>query len=347
MKRVIICLIFLSAVYACTGSTPFSPDYGTTEPDTPYVDDDDEKGDDPVTPEDPEDPEEPAVPDEPAEPSEPSEPETPAEPAEGVLSADGNSAGTYALITGCGYNYETPDTSGAHASEPFQHIQQSFDETLGKYVFDFYIHVDNDDDRGLANVKDRQRNEIKTDGHSPASMVGQTGDTMIFRWKFRLPEGMQTTNKFCHIHQIKGLDNKEGTADVGTPTITYTLRTQSNGKQQFQIIYVGPSVNGKAAENEYLAKADLSDFLGQWVEIEERIVVGTEGSYSTSIKRLSDGKQLVSVKDVAKCIWREGTTGMRPKWGIYRNFGTNGDLKPALRDEILKFADFSVEKVEK
>ena len=42
----------------------------------------------------------------------------------GVLIADGNSAGTYALIQNQGYDLEPPDNSGSHASNPFQHIQQ-------------------------------------------------------------------------------------------------------------------------------------------------------------------------------------------------------------------------------
>lgn len=264
-------------------------------------------------------------------------------PAAGELRADGDTAGTYALIRTCGYNYETPDTSGAHAQEPFQHIRQSWDKELGSHVFDFVIHIDNDDDRGLPNIKDRQRNEIKTDAKSPASMVGQEGDEMVFRWKFRLPEGMRTTTKFCHLHQIKGIDNAAGTADVGNPLITFTARTLSNGKQQFQVIFVGPTAD--ATGNVYLARADLAEFLGRWVEVEERIVCGAKGSYEVSVKRVGDGRELIAVAKTALAMWRDGTTGMRPKWGIYRSFGASGSLKPELRDEILHFADFSVEKV--
>ena len=267
------------------------------------------------------------------------------EPAAGMLVADGDTPGTYALIRRSGYNYETPDISNAHAREPFQHIRQSYDEELGAYVFDFYIHIDIDDDRGLPNITDRQRNEIKTDAKSPASMVGQQGDEMIFRWKFRLPEEMKTTEKFCHLHQIKGIDNAEGTADVGNPLITFTARTLSNGKQQFQVIFVGPS--SVSTGNVYLARADLAEFLGRWVEVEERVVCGMQGSYRVSVKRLDDGRELVSVSETGLAMWREGAAGVRPKWGIYRSFGAGGSLKARLRDEVLRFADFSVEKVSK
>ncbi len=276
----------------------------------------------------------------------PENPQPPVQPEpalrEGDLRADGDTERTYDLIVGSGYNYETPDTSNDHSAAPFQHIRQSWDEELQRHVFDFYIHIDIDDDRGKPNITDRQRNEIKTDGRSPASMVGQQGERMLFRWKFRLPEGMKTTQQFCHVHQIKGIDNAAGTADVSMPLITFTAHTLSNGKRQLQVIYVPPT--GAGGGNRYLARADLDDFLGEWVEAEERIECAEEGSYRLSIRRLRDGRELLAVPSTPLAMWRDGTTGMRPKWGIYRSFGKQGALKPDLRDEILKFADFEVKK---
>ena len=311
MKRLILLISLLAGPVfsACSGNTPATPAPDSVEPSDP---DSGEEEDEPRF-------------------------------VGGELRADGNSAGTYDLIYRSGFNFEAPDLSGAHAQDPFQHVQQSYDEQLGEYVFDFYIHVENDDDRGRPNVTDRQRNEIKTDAKSPESMVAQKGEEMIFRWKFRLPEGMQTTKNFCHVHQIKGIDNAQETADVTYPLITFTPRTLSNGNRQLQVIYVGPSAEDTG--NIYLAKVPLSDFLGEWVEAEERVVFDTEGSYQLLVKRISDGKTLISVSKQTRNMWREGSTGIRPKWGIYRSIGANGSLKPELRDEIVRFADFSIQKV--
>ena len=262
----------------------------------------------------------------------------------GLLAADGNDDGTYDLITRCGYNYETPDNSGDHASAPFRHIRQRYDNVLQKNVFDFYIHIQNDDDRGLANVKDRQRNEIKTDAKSPESMVAQEGETLRMTWKFRLPAGMLTTTSFCHVHQLKGIDNSAGTADVGNPMITYTCRSTSGGKQQFQVIYVGRTQDKTG--NVYLGKYDLADFLGQWVSVSETVTFGKNGSYHLVIYRVSDGKELVKIDRTGMDLWRDGTIGLRPKWGIYRSFGDNRSLASQLRDEVLGFADFQVQKVQ-
>lgn len=275
-----------------------------------------------------------------------SEPAAPAEEPEQKpgLVADGNDAETYALILSRGYNYETPDNSGAHASEPFRHIRQSYDNTLKKYVFDFYLHIDNDDDRGKADITDRQRNEIKTDGHSPDSLVAQYGETLRMTWKFCLPAGMKTTNKFAHIHQLKGLDNKEGNADVALPAITFTCRTLSNGKQQFQVLYTASKVESDG-KSTYLARADLSEFLGEWVTVSETVNFADNGSYSVVVTRMRDGKQLARVDGAELDLWRTGCTGMRPKWGLYRNFGEGRSLAYQLRDEILKFADFDIRKL--
>jgi hypothetical protein len=51
-------------------------------------------------------------------------------------------------------------------------------------------------DNGRCSATDRQRLEIKTEGHSnPTSyqdyIVGHLGDTATFRWRFMLPVGFQ------------------------------------------------------------------------------------------------------------------------------------------------------------
>ena len=259
------------------------------------------------------------------------------------LAADGNDEGTYRLILDRGYNYETPDYSGGHASAPYRHIRQSWDESLKKYVFDFYLHIQNDDDRGKANITDRQRNEIKTDAHSPDSLVAQYGETLRMSWKFCLPDGMKTTNKFAHIHQLKGIDNAEGNADVGLPAVTFTCRSAGGG-QQLQVIYTASKVESDGSST-YLAKLNLADFLGEWVSVSETVLFSDEGKYSVVITRIRDGKQLLKLSNIELDTWRSDCTGMRPKWGLYRNFGEGRSLAGQLRDEVLKFADFEIHKL--
>lgn len=259
---------------------------------------------------------------------------------DGRLIADGNSERTYELIERSGYNHETPDSSREHITKHFQHIQQLYDSQLKKDVFAFFIHANIDDDRGLADVTDRQRNEIKTDNKSPKSLVAQEGETMIFSWKFCLPIGFQTTTKFSHIHQLKGIDNATNTADVDLPLITLTAYSNSKGRQQLRVRY-----NNRYQGTSTLASTDLSDFLGNWVEVEEKVRFGEHGSYEIVITRLKDKKILLKLSPMEMDMWRTDCIGLRPKWGIYRYLGEERSLQNQLRDEEIRFADFSIQKL--
>lgn len=260
---------------------------------------------------------------------------------DGRLIADGNSDATYRLIRASGYNHEAPDSSRSHASKHFQHITQTMDKELGKPVFVFHIHANIDDDRGKAGITDRQRNEIKTDGKSPRNMVGQEGETITMRWKFKLPKGFITTKKFSHIHQLKGIDNKQGTAAVGAPLITLTCYSKGNkGMQVLRLRYDNRNADGSVT----LVETDLAPLLGQWVEVEETATFGEKGSYSVVIRKVKGGGELFSYRNDNLDMWRTGCTGIRPKWGIYRYLGNNREWASQLRDEQLLFADFSIEK---
>lgn len=214
----------------------------------------------------------------------------PEQQVDGTLIADGNSIKTYDLIKRSGYNHEAPDSSREHKTAHFQHIQQVYDNQLNKYVFAFFIHATIDDDRGLTNITDRQRNEIKTDNKSPKSLVGQKGEAMVFRWKFCLPVGFQTTTKFSHLHQLKGIDNSSGTADVSSPLITLTAYSNSKGGQQLRVRY-----DKRGGSTSTLISTDLADFLGNWVEVEEKACFGENGSYEVIITRIKDGKVLLKL----------------------------------------------------
>ena len=44
-------------------------------------------------------------------------------------------------------------------------------------------------------------------------------------------------------------------------------------------------------------------------------------------------------------MWRTDCTGLRPKWGIYRYLGEDRTWQDQLRDEEIRFADFSIKKL--
>ena len=263
-----------------------------------------------------------------------------------TLSADGASD-TYKLIEKSGFYAETtgkqtPDDFMSHPS--FQHISQIFDETLLKHVFAFDIHIDYEEggkkvtDGNKSELVDRQRNEIKCMDNVEGT-VAVDGETIRYKWRFKLPEGMKTTSEFCHIHQIKGMGSGE---EVAHPVFTFTCRTTSS-KQVLQVI----NVPYEGAANVVLAQTDLKPLLGNWIEAEEFVTVGHHGSYRLTLTDIEARKVIVMVNKPDIEVWRytSDNSTMRGKWGIYRSLGTDLKLKSQLRSERVLFADFEAEKV--
>src|SRR5579883_987161 len=241
-----------------------------------------------------------------------------------ILAADGTDA--YTQITNVlGAGPETPDCS--HPSFG-HHITEAFDNTVGKEVFVFHIHATPDNDRCIN--FDRQRLEIKSEGPSPAAVKAFLGETMNFRWVFKLDAGFQPSPAFTHIHQIKA-----GDGDNAAPIITLTPRTAS--PDQMQIWWnTGATGNGGM-----LTAVPLAPFKGTWVEANETVTFSHTGKYSIVIKRISDGATLLSYSNGNLDVWRDGgTTFARPKWGIYRSLHDPSFL----RDENVLFEQFCIAK---
>jgi hypothetical protein len=245
--------------------------------------------------------------------------------AQVVLSADG-SADTYSLINNVlapGYNVvETPDCSHEEFGE---HIDQIFDGELDCYVFRFHIHVDEDNDRCIN--YDRQRTEIKTYSNSPDNLKAIKGETVEYKWKFKLDAGFQTSSAFTHLHQIKAVGGEE----EGMPLITLTARSDN----KLQLRYA------EFTSQETIKEAELQPLLGCWVEVTEQITFGETGSYKIDIIRLSDEVSVFSYSNFNIRMWKTNADFLRPKWGVYRSLDKWEDL----RDEIIYFNDFSIEEL--
>ena len=205
-----------------------------------------------------------------------------------------------------------------------RHIAEVWDDELKENVFEFYSHVTPDNDR--CEKLDRQRVEIKTYEPSPANLIGTNGESVTYKWKFRLPKGFQPSSSFTHLHQIKAVG---GSQDL--PIFTITARKSKVN----QLIVIHNNENT-------VASADLSEFEGTWVEITEKIKIGVNGTYSISIKKIKNGKELLSFKSDNIMTIRPDNDFIRPKWGIYRSLKKAEDL----RDEAVRFNDFSIKEGE-
>ena len=243
--------------------------------------------------------------------------------AQAVLEADGP-GDTYELINRVfAPGYDAVENPECVHPEFGRHIAEVWDEDLKQYVFEFYIHVTPDNDRCI--YFDRQRVEIKTYESSPANLKGVFGETVIYKWKFKLPEGFQPSSSFTHIHQVKAVGG-----DDGMPLITLTPRSGSPNKME--LIYNNVQKPVVVA---------LSLFEGNWVEVTERIKIDSlHGNYSIVIKKISDGTTILSYSNDDLMTIRADNSFIRPKWGIYRSLNASS----MLRDESIRFAGFSIEE---
>lgn len=246
-----------------------------------------------------------------------------------VLEANG-SQNTYEVINAVLANsgrdvVEVPDCNHASFGD---HITQGFDSALNKDVFLFHLHVTPDNDRCKAGINDRQRNEIKTYSGSPENLIARYGETIQYKWKFRISDNFKPSSGFTHIHQIKSV----GGSFASIPMITFTLRKRT--PDRFELRYT------PTASQQTIQTADLDLFRGKWVSVTETIKFSNTGSYALEIKNIATGEIILNYTDTNKDMWQDGAEFSRPKWGIYRSLNNAQDLQ----DEIVKFADFSIEE---
>ncbi len=244
------------------------------------------------------------------------------------LNADGP-GNTYGLITSVlapGHNpIEVPD---CNHSEFGDHIDEVFDADLNKHVFRFFIHVSPDNDRCIN--FDRQRNEIKSYGQSPDNLLGVENETVVYKWKFKLKAGFQSSPNFTHIHQLKSVGGSLESMPM------YTLTTRKGTPDKLQLRYA------ETDDQDTVAEEELAPFIDTWLEVTETIKYSTSGTYSIEIKRTDDGMVLFQYANSSIINWRPGGSFVRPKWGIYRSLINDQDL----RDEEVLFADFSITEIE-
>jgi hypothetical protein len=209
-----------------------------------------------------------------------------------------------------------------------RHITEVWDSELNQHVFAFHIHVTPDNDRCIN--FDRQRMEIKTYDASPANLKGTHGETIVYKWKFRLPVGFQPSANFTHLHQIKAVGG-----DADDPLFVLTARKGNPNKMELNY-YVDSDLN-----SEKLTSVNLSLFEGNWVEVTERIRVDNiNGTYSIEIKNVSTAATILSYSNNKMLTIRADNSFIRPKWGIYRSLLNAQDL----RDEIVLFNSFSIQE---
>jgi hypothetical protein len=248
-----------------------------------------------------------------------------------------------------GFDYtEHPNCTGGYGGHiDGVHGEVDVEPVLERHAFRFHTHIDPvmDGDRCSSSTVDRQRNEMKsiTNNSTWAHVQGNWDEWQILEWKFKLPAGLQPTQNFFHIHQLKAQDGPNN----GAPTITITPRAASSGgNERIQIIH---SVDGRpTGKGTIVDNVPLADFEDEWVQVREEMHYTYDGYYSIKITRIRDGRILIDFRDENIDMWRIGTSYVRSKFGLYRSLA-GGRLdrvppgqSPLLKNESIWITDFRV-----
>lgn len=222
-----------------------------------------------------------------------------------------------------GQPLEVPDCDH---EDGFRHIDEVYDETLARHVFQFHMHRDIDTDR-CNTTDDRQRNEIKAYSPSPDYLKGILREQVTYEWYFKIAEGFQPSAGFTHLFQLKVV----GGDDDKNPLVTITPRKGDPDK--LQLIH-GRGGNGYTAVEEVA----LDAIKGQWTKVTCEVVYAEDTGALHMDLQLLDGTTVLSYENSSLDMWREHASYVRPKWGIYRSLSDSSSL----RDETVLFADFKV-----
>lgn len=260
--------------------------------------------------------------------------------AQVTIEADGpGGVATYTIIRNVlgSTAIESPDINGDNPGTHTgfgAHITEEFDSDLGKNVFNFLIHLTPDNDTSTGST-DRQRLEIKSYASSAANLKGTLGETVRYKWKFKIPAGFMPSPNFTHIHQLKAVGG-----DDGNPIFAITLRKSASAgsESKLELNYYPPATSSATK----LLNLNMSLFEGHWVEVTETVTYGdaSTSAYDFNIKKISDPLVSYSFNSSSLVTFRPTNTFVRPKWGIYRSIAAPTGMK----DENLLFADFSIEE---
>jgi hypothetical protein len=238
--------------------------------------------------------------------------------AETFLEADGpGGVDTYKLISNAGMGNEAPDLfPNNHPGT--RHIVEKDGSPYGPY-FTFIIH---DHDGEKNSDRDRQRNEIKGDGSSPAKLQGKTGETVRYHWYFRPAANYNASETmFFQLHS----------SDDGP---IFKLETRGSSNPNLTVRHDPNNCNCGSERD--IASTPFNPLRGQWLEVEVFVTYGNSGWFQLTLRDESGNVKMQVEKDKIDTFSGDF---VRPKWGIYRG------IKNFNKQDTVDFADITVQEI--
>jgi hypothetical protein len=195
---------------------------------------------------------------------------------------------------------------------------QHFGISEGRYRIDMHYPADTDCKAG-----DRQRNEVKGMANPQGGYISmKEGETWLITYSMFIPDTLDATTGFTHIHQIFAA---VGTMATVGPVVTMSLH-QHDGVPSIEMRIDGNS-------GPHFSPVPLEPIQNRWVRVEFEVKWASAGTFRWTIR---DGERVHVNAMRAWNGWRGGER-MRPKWGIYRKRDSAG-----LQNTYLLLDDFRV-----
>ncbi|GBG08928.1 hypothetical protein PAT3040_03543 [Paenibacillus agaridevorans] len=226
---------------------------------------------------------------------------------------------------------KTARSSPRWGNEVAKHVENMYDEKLGKDVFKVevngndcftcYLHntsYDSATDTFTGGNDDRQRIEIRPGEDS--DLIGLENDITAYNWKLKLDKNLSRPDGFFHIFQYKavnasgqvsGFDTDQlhdsvnypnfGSDEDGNPILTLTVSSSATQRLEFRYASIGSE-----AGQETLASIPVNDIKDRWVEVTVKILNSEYGWVTMTMKDVETGEILMEYNDPDRIldIWR-------------------------------------------
>lgn len=191
-------------------------------------------------------------------------------------------------------------TTQTFSPDSYQNI---VDEGSGEFRFtlryDPPTFWDGDKDTTLT---DRQRAEVKGLG-----LFQQLGETFEYSFSFETDPNFVGTSGFCHIFQLKAIDNAG--KDAGDyPVVTLSLMASDKGKLE---LYSPDGLGTTITDARNFTYATNT-----WESVQIKITTSSGQTNDGSVMASINGDAMQGVSDVP--VYLSGYSVYRPKWGFYR-----------------------------
>jgi len=207
-------------------------------------------------------------------------------------------------------------------------LNEGEDDFIG-YYFTFSSTIGRDKKQPIKTMKPIYHHEINSDKKANNALAVVNNDMVIYRWKFKLNEGVRLSRNATHFFQI----------NTGRHEINSPLLTISGHDKQGQWL----TLNHQNESNKrVLGKAPLQAIIGRWVQVSLRIDYRHDGRVDLTMTDIKNKRTVMDLSFPHINMWKNEDV-MRPQWGIYHSSPVPNEERKAQQEDLF-FTDLIIQK---